>query len=141
MAQFLGRVIAAYEQPELDWPRRVRAAIEALLSFLAAEPAFARMCIVEALAAGERAIERYNAAVRVLAGLLDEGRAQLPSPDEVPASVAGAVIEGGAFLIREQILAGHTERLKTLLPDITYAALVPYLGQDGALRAAEAGRA
>jgi AcrR family transcriptional regulator len=141
VAQFLGRVIAAYEQPELDWPQRVRAAIEALLSFLAAEPAFARMCIVEALAAGERASERYNSAVRVLAGLLDEGRAQLRSPDQVPASAAGAVIEGGAFLIREQILAGRTERLKTLLPDITYAALVPYLGQDGALRAAEAGRA
>jgi AcrR family transcriptional regulator len=141
LAQFLGQVIAAYEQPELDWPQRVRAAIDALLSFLAAEPAFARMCIVEALAAGERAIERYNSAVRVLASLLDEGRARLPSPDEVPASTAGAVIEGGAFLIREQILADRTERLEMLLPDLTYAALVPYLGQDQALRAAEVGGA
>ncbi len=141
LAQFLDQVIAAYEQPELDWPLRVRAAIETLLAFLAAEPAFARMCIVEALAAGERAIERYNSAVRVLADLLDEGRAQLPSPDGVPTRMAVAVIEGCAFLIREQVLAGRTERLETLLPDLTYAALVPYLGQDEALRAAEAGRA
>jgi AcrR family transcriptional regulator len=140
LAQFLGRVIAAYEQPELDWPRRVRAAIEALLVFLAAEPAFARMCIVEVLAAGERAIERYNSAVRLLASLLDEGRARLTNPDEVPASMAAEVIEGGAFLIREQILAGRTEQLETLLPDITYAALVPYLGQRDALKAAEGGR-
>jgi hypothetical protein len=125
VAQFLGRVIAAYEQPELDWPRRVRAAIEALLSFLAAEPAFARMCIVEALAAGERAIERYNAAVRVLAGLLDEGRAQLPSPDEVPASAAGAV---------EEILAGRASELPRLLPELIYAALVPFVGAEEAQR-------
>jgi AcrR family transcriptional regulator len=141
LAQFLGKVNAAYRQPELDWPGRVRAAIEALLAFLAAEPAFARMCIVEVLAAGERAIERYDSAVGLLASLLDEGRAQLPTPDEVPATMAGALIEGGAFLIREQILAGRTEQLETLLPDITYAALVPYLGQDEALRAAHAGSA
>lgn len=141
LAQFLGKVTAAYRQPELDWPVRVRAAIEALLAFLAAEPAFARMCIVEVLAAGERAIERYNAAVRALASLLDEGRARLPNPDEVPATMAGALIEGGAFLIREQILAGRTEQLEMLLPDITYAALVPYLGQDEALMTAHAGSA
>jgi AcrR family transcriptional regulator len=138
LAQFFGHVIPAYERPG-PWPTRVRSAIEALLAFLAAEPAFARMCIVEVLAAGERAIERYDSAVRVLASLLDEGRRQLPNPDEVPATMAGAVIEGGAFLIREQILAGRTEQLKTLLPDISYAALVPYLRQDEALRAAQAG--
>ena len=140
LAQFFGRVIPAYERPG-PWPMRVRSAIEALLAFLAAEPAFARMCIVEVLAAGERAIERYNSAVRVLASLLDEGREQLPNPDEVPATMARTVIEGGAFLIREQILAGRTEQLKTLLPDITYAGLVPYLGQDEALRTAQADRA
>jgi AcrR family transcriptional regulator len=139
LAQFLGDVIAAYQQPELDWPQRVRAAIDALLAFLAAEPAFARMCIVEVLAAGERALERYNSALRLLANLLDEGRVRLPDPDEVPAGVAGTVVEGGAFLIRELILGGRTEELGTLLPDITYAALVPFLGQAEALEVAEAG--
>jgi AcrR family transcriptional regulator len=139
LARFLAEVIAAYQQPELDWPLRVRAAVQALLAFLAAEPAYARMCIVEVLAAGERANDRYTWAVRALASLLDEGSAQLPNPEEVPASISGAVIEGGAFLIREQILAGRNEQLETLLPDITYAALVPYLGQDEALRVAQAG--
>jgi AcrR family transcriptional regulator len=136
LAQFLGKVLDAYRQPELDWSTRVRAAVGALLEFLAAEPAFARMCIVEVLAAGERAMERYGSAVSALAGLLDEGRPQLPQPDEVPAATARTVIEGGAFLIREWILAARTEQLEALLPDIAYAALVPYLGQDEALRAA-----
>src|SRR5262249_735235 len=116
MARFLGKVTGAYRQPQLGWPTRVRAAIEALLAFLAAEPAFARMCIVEVLAAGERAIERYDSAVLALAGMLDEGRARLANAGEVPATTAGAVAEGGAFLIREQILAGGTEQLEALLP-------------------------
>jgi AcrR family transcriptional regulator len=141
LAQFMGRVIAAYRQPELDWPERVHAAIEALLGFLAAEPAFARMCIVEVLAAGERAIERYDSAIGALASLLDEGRAQLPNADQVPPTMAGTLIEGGAFLIREQLLADRTEQLETLLPDIAYAALVPYLGQEHALSTTTGGSA
>jgi AcrR family transcriptional regulator len=139
LARFLERVIAAYQRPELEWPARVRAAIGALLAFLAREPAFAWMGIVEVLAADERAVERYRSAVNELAGLLDEGRGRLPNADEVPAETATMVIEGAAFLIRREILAGHTEELETLRPDITYAALVPYLGQDEALRQAQTG--
>jgi AcrR family transcriptional regulator len=136
LAQFLERVSTAYGHVEVDWPERVRAAIGALLSFLASEPAFARMCIVEVLAAGERALERYDAAVAVLAGLLDDGRALMPDAQELPGQVAADIVEGGAFLVREQILAGRTDQLESLLPDLTYAALVPYLGPAEALRRA-----
>jgi hypothetical protein len=52
------------------------------------------MCIVEVLAAGDRALERYDGGLAVLAGLLDEGRALTPDPDELSASTAGDVIEG-----------------------------------------------
>jgi AcrR family transcriptional regulator len=141
LARFFAKVDAAYRQPNLAWPRRIRAAIGALLEFLAAEPAFARMCIVEVLAAGDRGVERYDSAVRVLASLLDEGRAQLRDPDQVPATTAGGIIEGAAFLIREQILAGRTETLEALLPDISYAALVPYIGQAEALETAQSASA
>jgi AcrR family transcriptional regulator len=133
LAQFFERVLAAYGQPELEWPERVRGAIAALLAFLASEPAFARMCIVEVLAAGARALERYESAVRVLAGLLDDGRELTSSPRELPAGTGSDVVEGCAFLIREEILAGRTEQLETLLGDLTYATLVPYLGQREAL--------
>jgi AcrR family transcriptional regulator len=139
LARFLADVIAAYQQPELEWPQRVRAAVQALLSFLAAEPAYARMCVIEVLAAGERAYERYTWAVRALASLLEEGSGQRSNPEELPESMGEAVIEGGAFLVREQILAGRTEQLEALLPSLTYAALVPYLGQDEALAVAEGG--
>ena len=41
------------------------------LDFLASEPAFARMCIVEALAAGPDAIKRRNDTMRAFADLID----------------------------------------------------------------------
>jgi AcrR family transcriptional regulator len=141
VTQFIERVVAAYRQPELEWPARVRAAVATLLAFLAAEPAFARMCIVEVLAAGERAVERYAATVSALAALLDEGRDGMRNGEEVPAETGATVVEGAAFLIRQQILAGRIEELETLLPDITYAALVPYVGRRRALRQAKSGDA
>jgi AcrR family transcriptional regulator len=138
LGQFMGDAIGAYQQPELGWAARVRAVIEVILSFMAAEPAFAKMCMVELLGAGPAALERYLSAVRVLATLLDEGRAEAPAREGIPASLAGALIGGAAVAIREQILAGRTDRLAELLPSILYTVLVPYLGQDEALRQARA---
>jgi AcrR family transcriptional regulator len=137
LGKFVADVIGAYEQPELSWPERVRAGLEALLSFLAAEPAFARLAIVEVVAAGPRALERYLSAVRLLASLADEGRGEGPGHEQLPASIAVAVVQGGALVIRDQILAGRTEGLPDLLPDLLYATLVPYLGQEEALRIAQ----
>lgn len=139
LGKFLGQVIGAYEQPELPWPDRIRAALVALLSFLAAEPAFARMCILEVVAAGPRALERYMSAARLLASLVDEGRGARPGHEELPASTAVAVVHGGALVIRDQILAGRTEQLTELLPDLLYTTLVPYVGQQEALRVAHVG--
>jgi AcrR family transcriptional regulator len=136
LGKFLGDVIGAYEQRELSWPQRVRAGLEALLSFLAAEPAFARMASLEVVAAGPRALERYMSAVRLLAGLLDEGRDERDGRDDIPASISVAVVKGAALVIRDQILAGRTEQLAELLPDLLYATLMPYLGQEEALRLA-----
>jgi AcrR family transcriptional regulator len=138
LGRFFDQVIGAYRLPERPWPERVRAALAQLLSFLAAEPAFARMCIVEVVTAGPRALERYMSAVRLLARLLDEGRGERPGHEDLPTSTAFAVIHGSALVIRDQILAGRTEQLSELLPDLLYTALVPYVGQEEALRRASA---
>ncbi len=136
LGQFLGAVIAAYEQRELAWPERVRAAIQAILSFLAAEPSFTRMTMVEVLAAGPQAHERYISAVRLIAALLDEGRAQTPNGAELPPRLATTLIGGAALAIREQVWAGRTEELERLEPDLLYTTLGPFIGQAEALRIA-----
>jgi hypothetical protein len=45
-----------------------RAGIRAYMQFIAREPEFARMCIVEVLAPGPRAIARQNETMRMFAG-------------------------------------------------------------------------
>lgn len=132
MSQWLGAITAAYGR-EGSWPERARGAIAAALEFMAAEPAFARMCIVEVLAAGPRAIERYVAAIRILATLADEGQSYAPDGAALPSTIGRSVMAGAAGLIRGEIIAGRTEQLPDLLPDIVYAVTVPYLGHEQAL--------
>jgi AcrR family transcriptional regulator len=133
---FLGEVSAAYEQSAGPWPERIRATIEALLALLAAKPAFTRMCIIEVLAAGPSALMRYMSAAGALAGLFEQGRGERPGHEHLPTSTALAVIHGGALAIRDQILDGADEQLTELLPGLTYGMLVPYIGQEEALRVA-----
>lgn len=135
LGNFMGSVVAAYQSEE-SWPDQVRAGIGEILTFMAAEPAFARMCMVEVLAAGPLALERYLAAARLFASLLDEGRTYAPERANLPSSLPRAVVGGGELAIRDAIISGRTERLPELLPDLLYAALAPFLGRDQALEAA-----
>jgi hypothetical protein len=72
----------------------------------------------------------------VLATLLDEGRGERPGHRDLPASTAVAMVHGSALVIRDHILADATALLGELLPDLMYATLVPYVGQEEALRLA-----
>jgi AcrR family transcriptional regulator len=139
LSRFLADTIRAYEREEMSWAERVRAGLEVMLDFLSREPSFARICIVDVLFAGPRAFERYRSAVRVITTYLDEGRHHAPGREGVPASTATAAVGGGVMVVREEILAGRVRQLPELLPELLYAALAPYLGQEEALR--EIGRA
>ncbi|MGH2951962.1 MAG: TetR/AcrR family transcriptional regulator [Solirubrobacterales bacterium] len=138
LGKFMSTAMVAYRTPGLEWRRRIRGAVEAILAFLAAEPAFAWMCIVEAPAAGPRAVERYMSAVVLLASLLDEGRAEAEAGESIPASVPSALVGGLAMVVHGEIVNGRTEALPSIAPDFVYAVLVPFLGRDAALREANA---
>ena len=66
-------MVAAYERRE-QWRERIRAGLWALLQLLDEDPATARLCIVESLAAGPRALERRAVVLRALVAAIDEGR-------------------------------------------------------------------
>jgi hypothetical protein len=119
----------------------VQAAIRATLAFLAAEPAWTRMTIVEVLAAGPQAHERYISAIRVIAALLDEGRDDAASGAALPARLTTALVSGAALAIREQVWAGRTDELERLEPALIYTVLGPFIGQSEALRMAQAAEA
>ncbi len=52
----------------------------------------------------------------------------------IPSSAGRAAIAAAESITVGQILAGNSERLRELLPDIVYISMVPYVGQEEALR-------
>lgn len=116
------------------WADRVPEVVEALLRFLAEEPAYSKTAIIEALACGERAFELYTAGASMVAALIDQGR-EAASPDaQLPKRTARIVLGAGEWLVTSEMIAGRTERVTELAPDFVYIAVLPFLGQEEALR-------
>jgi AcrR family transcriptional regulator len=133
LADAMGRIVAVYS-PDKPWATMVRDAAAAFLDLLASRPAFARMALVEAPSSGQRGLDLYASGKRVLQTLLDLGRNDPVEEEAIPSSAGRAALAAAESLIVGQILAGNTERLRELLPDVVYITTVPYLGQDEALR-------
>jgi len=125
-------VTKAFEGEE-NWPSQARATIAALLHFLAANPDAARVAMVEVLAAGPRAQERYRVAIRGFVPFLDQGRRYSDHGDELPDSVPRIVVGGIATTLFEEVVAGRAAQLPGLLPELLYTAIVPYVGHREAL--------
>jgi len=132
------RVASAFEAAEGEWPARVRAGLEELLGSLAAEPAVARLALVDFGAAGPAAQRRYRAALQRMTPLFDEGRDFAPEGRRLPANTSRMAIGAVVGLIAEEIEAGRATSLAKILPAILVATLSPYLGPEAA--AEEAGR-
>jgi AcrR family transcriptional regulator len=138
--QLLAAVGQAYDQAE-GWTQKVHDGLETFLAYLAAEQAFARMCIVEVVAAGPEARSRRDAAMRVFVGFLEPGRAAAPRGIRVP-DVAAEIIVGGIYeIIYSRLQRGAAEELVEMLPELLYCALVPYIGHAAADRAVHDARA
>jgi AcrR family transcriptional regulator len=133
LADAMGRVVEVYS-PDKPWATMVRDAAATFLELLATRPAFARMAMIEAPAAGGRSLEMYASGKRVLQALLDRGRSDPIEEQGIPSSAGRGALAAAESLIVGQILAGNTERLPELLPDVVYIVTIPYLGQDEALR-------
>lgn len=127
------RISAAYEAEE-RWPDRTRAGLAALLEALAADPAQARLALVDVAAAGPAAQRRFRAAVQRLTPLFDEGRDFAPDGRALPANVSRMAAGAVVGLVADELVAGRSDELRSLLSDLLFATLVPYLGPDAAAR-------
>lgn len=133
LADAMGRIVEVYS-PDKPWATMVSDAAATFLDLLATRPDFARMALIEAPAAGGRSQEMYASGKRVLQALLDRGRNDPMEEQAIPSSAGRGALAAAESLIVGQILAGNTERLGELLPDVVYIVTIPYLGQDEALR-------
>jgi hypothetical protein len=137
LADAMDRIAAGYS-PDRPWAVRVADAAAQLLDLLVQRPALTRVALVEAPAAGGKALAMYVTGRRVVEELLDRGRSEAVDRQALPASASRGAIAAVESLIVGQILAGEGESLPQLLPDVVYIVTVPYLGQDEALRQSRA---
>jgi AcrR family transcriptional regulator len=121
---------------EEDWRKGVRAAITALFAFLACEPAFAHLALVDALVASPRTAQRSSIGVTAYAQMLLPGLEQAP-PDNRPPDVVVEAIAGGLFeLCLHHAQHRRLHELPGLVPRATYFALTPFIGPEEAARVA-----
>ena len=120
----------AYEGGASPWPERVRHGMNALLGHLAERPAAAKVCIVEVLAAGPKAIARRDAAIRSFTYFIDAGRGE--SNAEPPGFTAMAILGGITEILYGNIVQGATAELPRLAPDFVYWITLPFLGPERA---------
>jgi AcrR family transcriptional regulator len=127
---FEATVAAAYEEPG-PWGQRVRKALAAMLDWLAADPAAAKVVVVEIGALGPDSRELFRADFGRFTKLLEEG---LEAEEPVPGlpHPSGLAVGGTMARVYEEIVAGRTAELRDLLPEFTYELLVPFLGEDAA---------
>jgi AcrR family transcriptional regulator len=112
--------VAAAYAGEDPWEARLARAVEALLAFLAAEPAFARLGVVEVLAIGPRGLARRDATVTRFRRLVDTTRAHLPA-SAPPSDLVAEAIAGGIYeLVYARVARGEAARLPELLDDLLH---------------------
>jgi AcrR family transcriptional regulator/DNA-binding MarR family transcriptional regulator len=133
------RLIAreAYEREGGQWREGIRAALGRLLVFMDEEPGLAKLCVVEALAAGENVLERRVAVLEEASAAIDQGRFLTTSNRQPPAVTAEGIVGGVFAVLHTRLLDESEEPLTNLLAPLMSMIVLPYLGARAASRELE----
>ncbi len=123
----------AYER-ESDWCEGVRSGLARLLAFMDDEPRLARLCMVEALGAGERVLEHRAKALQEFARVVDQGRTVATGTSEPPEVTAEGVVGAVFSVLHARLLQDGGQPLTDLLSPLMSMIVLPYLGASAASR-------
>jgi AcrR family transcriptional regulator len=126
------RAGAAY-RAERRWVDRVRAGLYALLELLDEQPDLARLCIIQAVAAGPATLTRRREVLTDLARVIDDGRGARAGR-QVPPLTAEGVVGGALGVIHARLLGPDPHAVIELLNPLMGMIVLPYLGEAAALR-------
>lgn len=110
------------------WTEQVSGVLRALLATIAARPARARLCLLEAQTSGPTLRARYEATVDAVATQLRQGRLLDTAPRGLPDTVEEAAVGGLAWLLRQRVERGRIDGIEELLPKLTEIVVSPYVG-------------
>jgi AcrR family transcriptional regulator len=119
------------------WTERMRRALAVTLDWFAADPEAARFTLVELSTVGPAFRPIFQAEFARAITLLEEGMDDdTPEPQLAQANSLAV----GTILARiyEEIVLDRATRLPSLLPDLTFELLVPFVGEEQARAAADA---
>jgi AcrR family transcriptional regulator len=136
MHQALRLTAEAYDAHKDDWPRAITAGLDALIGYLVSEPAHAHLSLVDTFAASPDAIEIRDGALLSFAAYLGPGYELARKDRHIPAITAEAVTGGVWQILHDYIDSGRIDELPGLAHQISYLALVPFLGSSAAVKAA-----
>lgn len=118
------------------WPQRVQNALAVILDWFAADPDMARFLMVEVGTIGPAFRPIFRTEFERFTKFFDDGidRSELnPQLDGATGLAVGAMMAR----IYEEVVLGRGEQLPSLLPELTYGLLVPYVGEERARAAAD----
>lgn len=137
--KFLGCLVQEVEESmdlEAPWPQQVKTGVSAAIGFVVEQVDAARLFAIEAMAVGPPAIDRYQAAIRRIAGLLRLGRRRSVGAAELPALAELVLVAGAVDLVTSVLLAEDPARLSLLESQLTDVLLLPYADAGRTLGAA-----
>jgi AcrR family transcriptional regulator len=118
--------------PDDSPPEAVRKGAAAALTVLASKPALAQLVSGEAVAVEPNVVERYRKLlIPALENLWSAAGESRNAENDPEVSFGQAQV-----LIYNQVIAGRTEQLPELLPELVYIALLPFAGHEEALEQA-----
>lgn len=126
--------IALEHRASEPWRARMRTSLAALLRFFDEEPSLGRLLVVEALAAGPRALVRRRRVLELLAAGVDQGRAEAKTGAEPPPLTAEGVVGAVLSVIHGRMLEAPEEPLAELLNPLMSMIVLPYMGVAAARR-------
>jgi AcrR family transcriptional regulator len=133
----VGMLVAGAYEKESDWLEGVRGGLFALLSFLDAEPALARLCVVEAMGAGPRVLKNRAEIMSKLEQIVDLGRG-ISGEDgakertELPEITAEGIVGGIFTILHTRLIGSGREPLTELLGPLMSIVALPFLGPEAA---------
>jgi AcrR family transcriptional regulator len=117
---------------ESGWREGMRAGLARLLMLMDEEPGLARLCVVEALSAGARVLDRRATVLDELAEVVDRGRSVGNATREPPEVTAEGVVGAVFAVLHTRLLEGGREPLSELLAPLMSMIVLPYLGARAA---------
>lgn len=127
------RAKQAYDEVDGAWEDRLRAGLETIISYLVANPSYARFCTVEAARMRPDASERLNTVIRDCQRVFKSDVClQLPPP--LQGGPLGSLLCGGILQpIFMYVERGRIDQLSELVTELVYFVTLMVLGPERAL--------